>query len=575
MRTFLLAALLAVGCSSAPGPQPDAGRPDAGSLVPDAGELDAGAPDAGPPETVRLDWRTVRGPALEPVVVAEASGEPFALGDSTWAVWGRCDAGVCAASWYDDRGKLVRHHAALVPAATGWISPTGLQFAAVEVARTFECSAGGYTSRLQEGRWALFDAQSGEQRFAAPHVGAEGIIRSTFSSFGSLAWRDPVNPTTCELEASRVLRTLPPWDAPKGLEGIPSDVPTYAEDDFRDGQLVVTARRGLQEQLYLASPEEDGRPLLHDDDMRQFGASGDWLHSSHGYPYTRLFQTHVPTRTRREVPLPADEDDFVRLDVSGPWAMACAFNDGARCELSDARGQHPARTVRSRSVPVMLGDDDFVLTRDADAGIERVDLRTGARAFILEAKAVARVGRTRAAVVWTPRELKGVTRTQTLSFGHAWSLAALPSSAIAQPQSDVVFLVSADESGGAARLEAWNVATGRVALLTDSLFFNPPSGAPFTADTRCMAPGFVRHAGPPAASATQPGRLLHFTEFVPAAQPKVRVFVVPADLSSPPRLVAELDPDVCAPPLVSPSLRRLWLPVRMGEDRVRVVLADL
>jgi hypothetical protein len=61
---------------------------------------------------------------------------------------------------------------------------------------------------------------------------------------------------------------------------------------------------------------------------------------------------------------------------------------------------------------------------------------------------------------------------------------------------------------------------------------------------------------------------------VPGAQPKLQVFVVPTDLSSPPRLVAELDPDQCTPPLVSPSGRRLWLPVRT-VDGVRVVLATL
>jgi len=118
------------------------------------------------------------------------------------------------------------------------------------------------------------------------------------------------------------------------------------------------------------------------------------------------------------------------------------------------------------------------------------------------------------------------------------------------------------------------VKEGVVARVTDQLFFNPPFNAPFTADTQCSAPGFLRSLGPPAASASQPGRFIHFTSFGPAAQPKLHVFVVPSDLSAPPRRIAELEPDQCAPPLVSPSGRRLWLPVRTNGG-VRVVLATL
>jgi hypothetical protein len=48
---------------------------------------------------------------------------------------------------------------------------------------------------------------------------------------------------------------------------------------------------------------------------------------------------------------------------------------------------------------------------------------------------------------------------------------------------------------------------------------------------------------------------------------------MPVDLSRPPRLLAELDPARCAPPLASRSGGRLWLPVPTPTGLVRAVLA--
>lgn len=145
---------------------------------------------------------------------------------------------------------------------------------------------------------------------------------------------------------------------------------------------------------------------------------------------------------------------------------------------------------------------------------------------------------------------------------------------VEQPQSDVVFIVSSNETGSLTYLDVWNVKEGKVARVSDQLNFNPPFNAPFTADTQCAVPGFLRSLGPTAASASQPGRFIHFTTFVPAEQPKLQVFVMPSDLSSPPRRLAELAPDQCSPPLVSPGGERVWLPVVTGGG-VRVVLAPL
>jgi hypothetical protein len=75
----------------------------------------------------------------------------------------------------------------------------------------------------------------------------------------------------------------------------------------------------------------------------------------------------------------------------------------------------------------------------------------------------------------------------------------------------------------------------------------------------------VRVAGAPAESAFVDASLLHFTEFIPSAQPVLRTFVMPLDLSAPPRLVAQSVPDACGTPLLARDGSRLWFPVPAAD----------
>lgn len=597
-----LLALLTLGALACPGPgvppgmdggpdstDPDAGPADAGSPdggSPDAGLVDAGTPDAGLPPpgdggVVLLDWLTQRGTALTPVVEAELPGRAFALSDTAYALESDCDAGICTYSWYSDGGALLRRHASLSPVATDSVSTDGTKFAAVEVTDRFVCTAMGPSAPLVEGTWGLYDGLTGERLVAhGPLVADPGVITSVFTRHGTIVRRDRHDRATCELVETTPLLTTPPFTTPEVLAATPSDpsFPPYVEDDTADGQLIITTRSGLDTPLGIARPRDPASFLVLDGDHRLWRQSGGVVHVLGGWPYSRVTSLQVPARQRIDTALPAMEADFTSVVISRRWVMTCA--QGApgqrRCDAVDGFGMHPRRsTVAGPALPALAGGLGAAAYRTPDGGLEHLDLVSGARTTLdVPATTVRAAGLGDAFLLSDAERAWGLTRGAPFRLGERVRALYRGASEVEHPQSDVVFIVSSNDTGSRTFLDIWNVKEGRVARVSDQLFFNPPFNLPFTADSQCAAPGFLRSLGSPVASASQPGRWIHFTHFVPAAQPKIQVLVVPSDLSSPPRLLAELEPDQCSPPLVSPSGRRVWLPV-VTNSGVRVVLAPL
>ncbi|MDP3499678.1 MAG: hypothetical protein Q8S33_05075 [Myxococcales bacterium] len=574
-------------------PGPDGGPPDAGSpdAAPDggadAGALDAGALDAGTPPVARdggvvfLDWLTVRGAPLTPVVEAELPGRPFALSDTTYALESECDAGACTYAWYADGGALLRRHVGLAPVATDSFSTDGTKFAALEVTERFVCSAMGASLPLVEGTWGLYDGLTGERLVAhGPMVADPGLIGSAFTTHGTIVRRERYDRSTCELTETTPLLTTPPYTTPTVLAAIPSDpaFPPYVEDDTADGRLIVSGRAGLDSPVGLARPLDVASYLQLDADHRLVQQSGGFVHVLGAFPFSRLASVQLAPQTRRDTPLPTSEAYFSAAVFSRQWVMACAQDRPGerRCDAVDGLGQRARRTtIVGPALPALAGALETAVYRTPDGGIEQLDLVTGDRTMIdVPATTVRSVGIGDAFLLNDVDRAWGLTRGVPFRLGERVRALYRGATQVEQPQSDVVLIVSSNETGSRTFLDLWNVKEGKVARVTDELFFNPPFNAPFTADTQCGAPGFLRSLGPPSASASQPGRVIHFTTFVAGVQPKVQVFVVPADLSSPPRRLAELEPDQCSPPLVSPSGRRVWLPVVMNGG-VRVVLAPL
>ncbi len=578
----------ALALTACPGPTPqDAGPPDAGPE--DAGSADAG-PDAGAPADAGpdddggvqlVDWLGVRGPALPATAEAELPGRAFALSDTTWAIESDCDAGTCTLSWYGDGGVLLQRHQRLAPVATDPFSTDGTKFAAVEVDAGFLCVSPNLTVQLVEGTWGLYDAQSGDRLVSyGPTLVEPTLIYSPFTRWGTLVRRDRSDRATCGQIESTPLLTTPPYGVPEVLAAIPSDpsAPPWVEDDTSDGQLIVVSQAGLTSPLGIARPRDPSSYLPIDADYREYFVTSGFLHVLGAYPFQRLSTLRLPGRARHDAQLASTEIDFVAAAASGRWAVACSLRlvGGRRCDAHDGLGERPTRTFRSDGLPAVAGGVELALYTAVDGGIVQLDLTTGSSQRVGVPATRARVvGLGGGLLLEDVDRVWGLQRGLPFRIGERKREVYTGATQVEQPQSQIVFVVSSNASGSLTYLDIWNVEQRKVVRVTDNLFFNPPFMLPFTADETCSAPGFLRSLGPPSTSAAQPGRWLHFTEFVPAAQPKIRVHVLPADLSAPPRLIAELDPDQCSPPLVSPSGRRVMLPVRTGNGITRAVLSPL
>lgn len=578
-RPILLALLTFFACPPAPPleapaePLPDAGVTDGGVTAPPTG-LDGGV--------VFLDWVGERGAPLVPVVDAELPGQPFALSATTYALEADCDAGACTYSWYTNGGALLRRHTGLVPASTNPFSNDGTKFAAIEVTERFDCAANGTSLPLVEGTFGLYDALTGTRLFShGPMVGDPGLITNTFTQHGTIVRLDRSDRATCQLQESAPLLATAPFSRPEVLDAIQSDpgFPPYVEDDTADGQLIISTRSGLNTPLGLARPRDPSSFRQLDGDHQLSRQSGGFLHVLGGWPYSRVASVHLAPGLRFDTSLPSMEADFTSLVISQRWVMSCAQGSSPgekRCDAVDGLGVRPRRSTSSGpALPAVAGALETAVYRTADGGVERLDLVSGARSTLdVPATTVRAVGNGTGFLLHDATRAWGLSRGAPFRLGERVLALYRGAASVEQPQSDVVFIVSSNESGSRTYLDVWNVKEGKVARVSDQLNFNPPFNAPFTTDTQCAVPSFLRSLGPSAASASQPGRFIHFTAFIPAAQPRLQVFVMPSDLSAPPRRVAELAPDQCTPPLVSPGGERVWLPVVMNGG-VRVVLAPL
>lgn len=569
---FLLAAsLFAAGCHETSA-APDGG--DAGIPPKDGGVSgDGGAPDAG---GGFFDWREVRGPALQLEVTTELTGEPIALTDAGFVTRVCDDGGVCTWRWADRQGVVRFERAGLTEVQGGVTSRDGRRASLLQLSSTGECVVEGRRHQTFSGAWELLNVATGAVELEVPGVTTERFLEPAFLDRGGHVRFLALD--GCDSVRAHVHEATPPFETPPAVRALPDDA--WIEAELPDGRLLVSV---WPTGVGVLSPRDATSFEPLSGDVTRVAVAGHSVHVFEDYPLHAVRSLDVTSGATATTSLPFDEQDWFDRDASERYATVCSFASSqgeVPCLVVDGRtgtrtSFHTA-TGPGRTSTALAGRAGFLVYRTASGdGYTRRDLETGAETSLaLPLARLLSVADGLAVLAWTADtawliERDGVRQVPgklhaILSAGRAGLADA--------PQGQLVFLSTVDTTGGHTSLYAWHVPSGRLVWLTESAWLVPPFDAPFTSAGDCGAPGFVRRSGAPGESATQNAAFVHFTEFVPGETPRVRLHVMPVDLSAPPRLAAELDPGRCGTPLEALGGGALWLPVPTAGG-VRGVIA--
>lgn len=556
----------------------DAPGIDGGSAS-DAGVADAGISDAGV-DGGFVDWREVRGAPFALRDLGTFVGAPFSVRDDGFALATACDGGACDYEWRSDDGGVTARQPNLSGVASGFVSRSGALASALRIDTRGTCTHDGLTSARFDGQWALVDAFTGATLHQEA-VTTSDFLDQSFTNEGGYARFNVMEPRTCGVVSVQLRETRAPYATPPVLDGEP--LTTWVEAELRDGRMLLSRP---PQSLELAFVDKRAVPTMVSSAVMASGVDGDFVHVFEGWPHRELVSADVTTGRVRRTTLPHTQTDWFAEPTAHRYALftSHAQQNGRRPLLFvDGRGEHPQRQVIAgrfegrRSIAV-APRADFAVYFDADAEVmRRLDLVTGVSDALDAPPGVLReVGDGLGVVIASREELwvlgtgvharvpgRPLAVVDAVSMGGAKSLV----------QNQTALLLTTSESGGEVWLTAWHVPSGRLVRLTDALFYNEPYRAPAAVAARCDAPGFVRSAGAPVESTLQDAAWLHFTEFVPAAQPRQRLFVVPVDLSASPRLLADVPSGECGTPLRAPG-GRFWVPVPVGEDSVRALMTE-
>ncbi|MFO0598380.1 MAG: hypothetical protein U0228_23950 [Myxococcaceae bacterium] len=548
----------------------DAGAPDASVLDPDAGTPDASVPDldAGPG---LVDWRSVRGaPWTVSPSLGSFAGAPFALSSSRFALERCDDGGACSWEWRDlQTGAVTATVADQRSLFSSLVSPDGTLLSSFTVKATSSCASGGAVMPVYTTDWNVVRTDDGAlTTLAHDFVTTEFVDPAFLSSRWARAY--PVDASACSWGDAELRATTPPWDAPR------TRLPNahYVETELADGRFLVTSP---QEQVYVAHPDDPADVDVITNQYTTLGHGGPFVHVFSGLFVREVVSYEVATGVTRRTANDLTQADWLAEFSSDRFAVVCTVEDPQRvrtCRAIDGRGELPVATWRTArfngartqalagrvGVVVYLDERGVLVRRNLLDGREDVlDVPVGRLRVVADGQGVVLATDDAFFAI----DAEQVTRIEGRRAGFLESRA-----------NGSVLFVTTSPSGGENWLTAWHVPGRRLARLTDSLNYNPPFNAPLEADGVCNAPGVVRHAGRPRDSAAQPATWLHFTEFVPQASPRLRVFVVPVDLHTPPRLVLETVPDRCGTPLASRGGETLWLPLPgTGAGEVELVVA--
>jgi hypothetical protein len=570
--TFMrcLPLLIIAACGDNARALPDAGS---GTPLPDAPLPDA-PPNEMPGPLERLDWRTMRGAPIATSAVTLPSASMFAISGDGFVTQSECqNAPGCALTWRDLAGTqgTRRDHMGRVTSIA--ISPDGRRTQLVALDAIESCNDGQGIFPVFRGALQLLDLATGEASFELP-LRSNTWSTQGFTPRGDWFFAAPLEGTACNSSTTGFLSTTSPFAPPPGLD---------ATDEFVQA---VDARRWLVQRsgasLGLTDPLTPGsfHSLSGNDPDPFFDVTQGWVHVYQGFAdLVEDVVSITPTGSMRQTTVMADED-WHRFGARGRWIRVCGLPkaEGYRnCRMIDAQGEiAPANfritfalTRSDDAVQLNSGSIVFVgPTADGSPAVQRLEFATGRLEILHPGDGTLRpVGDGAAAVL--------------LQSGAAWLIEARHEELVAQNVSQVVLapqllalslgrgpgrqddLAALVSSSGAGQftLAVLDVRKRRLATVTDSLYFTPPPGPPgsttlaFNFSDGCGQPWTTRNGGSVLEGFFQePQRLFFVEQGTPAT-----LWLLPTDLSAPPRRLAELagNPALCHAPLASPDGRRL------------------
>lgn len=547
------------------GPALDAGSDAAGDAPPASGDLE------------RLDWRTMRGTpiatrdvTLPTTSLFSLSGDGFVTSDCQSA-----NAPGCSFVWRDLAGTPSMQRDHMARAAAIAIGPDGRQAQLMGLDAIESCTDSQGNFQVSRGTLRLLDLATGAARLELPlRINPEAA--QGFTPLGDWLFTAPIDGTACSSTRTDYRATSAPFASPTGLD---------ATDQFvqqADAQRWIVSRKvNNHDDFGLADPRTPGsfQSLAGSDPDPFFDLTQGWVHVYQGF--ADLVATVVsspPAGPLRQTAVVPDED-FHGFGARGRWVRVCGLPKPTgmetfrNCRVIDAQGERApvdfpitfALTRQDDAVLLASGAIVFVgPTGDGSPAVQRIEFATGkldvlhpgdpgngALQALGDGAAALLVLNGTAWLIEANREERvadHVTHVVTVPQTTARALGRSPGR-----QDDLAILVSST-SADRFTLAVLDVRTRRLATVTDDLLFTGSPNVPFSADDHCGQPWTTRNAGTVIEGLFEPPQQLFFVEQTPS----IALWVVPVDLSAPPRRLAELgNPILSHAPLVSPDGRRI------------------
>ncbi|MBL8783327.1 MAG: hypothetical protein JNJ59_00385, partial [Deltaproteobacteria bacterium] len=420
------------------------------------------------------------------------------------------------------------------------------------------CGPGPAYPTVVRGTLELVDLASAETRWSQA-IRTNVFSDPAFSATGRWFRSEALAPAQCGGALTTWRSTAAPHLPPTF-----DDPLFYLERELADGRWI-----GWHDETFgVADPARQSSFVAMGAKVEDFAVGDGWVHAFDGYgDTTEVVRALAPDGARHDLTLSTDFAWRGRA-ARGRWVEVCHNTERPeidRCTVFDVTGVSPSREVEVEPYSLVFLVGDVALFKGDDDGenvLVRLELLTGDRQIVARGPGKLHLLGNQEAALWQGTQVLLVepTRTQIVFPGEVTqvvTLASAPKGADLDPgvgtsprQRQLATLIDSPEPGRF-RLHLFDLATRRVVTLSDHLHYAPVLAAPLAADT-CGQPWTLRSAGNTADGYDQSARTFFFVE-ADAASPGYSLFVVPVDLTTPPRRLASVDPTGCHPPLESPD----------------------